>query len=159
MKNMFKNAGVVALVMVIGFSMVACDTTTSSNNNGGGSGDVKPQLLKFQNLVSAMDDPIIYLYFTQYIAGPPVNDADRVAYAADFAVTINGNSVPVKLAIDYNAYLCLFLDTTGYRSSTDNYTIKIVYTANPARQIKTDNGSVLGSFEYTAKVKGQSNAG
>jgi len=99
----------------------------------------------------------VHVHFTQQLKS---TSGFKTEYKDDFVVTIDGVEESVRgMRCDLPGYFYLALDT-NYSEIGKSYTIKVVYTSNPARPIYWGNEqgnypNVLDSFTYQATVKSQ----
>jgi hypothetical protein len=144
MKNIVKLFGIIALVVVIGFSMAAC----GGDDNGGGG-------IEMSFAYSSMrGEGSVWVSFDGAVSSDvrPLKDLTE-----DFKLTIDGADVNITGVGFIGGDISLALNTNSYTDGTA-YNISVTYTPNDTRPIVyMESKKPLGAFTKTQKVKFEKN--
>jgi len=139
--------GMLVLALTFGMTVICC----GNDLTGGGQEPVSLSLYKWDDSVEDIVGTVEIRFRTDklYIDNLTLTDRDLFN---DFKVTIDGASKSViGLAIIYGTYLNIGIE--GSYAINQEYTVRVVYTANPARKIyfNKDTGELLESFTIEKK--------
>ena len=148
MKNTIRWFGIIALVAVTGFSLVACGEVGNGDDSNGKS--MQPNNMR---LISGA----IHLFFENgYPGSTGITDA---AAAGDFIITIDNitqNIVTAGTGDGYGRVAAYFGISPAVFSSGTEYTVKVEYTPNSARPITfiayDGHNKTLTAFTYEKTV-------
>ena len=150
MKKMALFAGMLVMLLAFGMTVVGCDNdSTNGNGNGSNNGTQNPDMYLLRTATSLS---VAMEYNTNHL---DLEDFDAVY---DFSVFINGAEKTVDdLMLSGGDTLWLGILETDSCTLDTEYTVKVIYIADPDRIMYFDYGAdpkiLLESFTIERKLK------